>query len=335
MKNPLVTIVIPALNEAEFIEPCLDTLMNQDIGADCIEILVVDGGSTDGTKKFVRQYSERHPNVKLLENDKKYTVFAFNIGIKNSHHSSNYITFLNCHAVYSPDRLRKAIDALAAYNADVVGGRSYAVSRRETLFGKAVALALRSFFGTGSRFRRETGKPRFVDTASGCLYKKEMLAKVGFFNEKLIYSQDIELNRRIRMAGGKILYLPELQTTYKSRVDLRSFIKHTFRNGLWVILPFRYSDVVPVSFRHIVPGGLAIAFLLMTIGALFGLLPPGIPIAILFSYLVGNLAVSIAMVFREKSLSLLLVLPLVFILLHAVYACGSLWGFVQLLFGHK
>ncbi|HCJ67787.1 MAG TPA: glycosyl transferase, partial [Elusimicrobia bacterium] len=66
----------------------------------------------------------------------------------------------------------------------------------------------------------------------GC-YKREIFEKIGLFNEKLVRSQDMDFNSRLKKAGLKILLVPDIVTYYYARSDLKSFIIHNFMNGLW------------------------------------------------------------------------------------------------------
>src|ERR1043165_5823182 len=66
--RPLVSIVIPCLNEERYITALLDTLAAQDYGADGIEVLVSDGGSTDRTRDLVRAYPSRFARLELVDN---------------------------------------------------------------------------------------------------------------------------------------------------------------------------------------------------------------------------------------------------------------------------
>lgn len=332
MKNPKITVVIPALNEEEFIGACIDSLLKQDLGAESIEILVVDGGSNDDTKNIIKSYQTKYPQVKLLKNKKRYTVFSFNIGINNASNRSQYITFLNCHALYEKNRLRKSIELIESdKKIDAVGGYSEAVSRTDSLWARSVSLILRSRFSTGSKFRAGGLKVEFVDTASGCLYRKSLFDRIGLFNEKLICSQDIELNKRLRLAGGKILYAPSLKTFYKSRSSIKKFINHTFRNGKWAILPFKYSNVVAVSARHMLPGILLILFLGVLLGVALKIFPVLLPILLIATYLIANSIFSAIIAIKQKSFPLFFLAMIAFALFHSVYALGSAYGLVLLL----
>jgi len=64
-EHPFVSVVIPSRNEIDNIRICLDSLVNQDYPD--YEILVVDGDSTDGTREIIKEFSSKHPKVKLVE----------------------------------------------------------------------------------------------------------------------------------------------------------------------------------------------------------------------------------------------------------------------------
>ncbi|MFH1879042.1 MAG: glycosyltransferase, partial [Candidatus Omnitrophota bacterium] len=82
--TPFVSVVIPCLNEEEYIAGCLDSVIANDYPRDKMEILVVDGLSRDRTREIVKEYSRRYPFIKLLDNEKGITPRALNIGVKNA-----------------------------------------------------------------------------------------------------------------------------------------------------------------------------------------------------------------------------------------------------------
>jgi len=79
-----VSIIIPCRNEERFIGKCIESLINQDYPKDKLEIIIVDGMSKDKTRKIVQKYSKKYPFIKLMDNPRKKTVFALNIGIKTA-----------------------------------------------------------------------------------------------------------------------------------------------------------------------------------------------------------------------------------------------------------
>src|SRR5271167_693251 len=76
-----LSIIIPCRNEREFIGKCLDSLLVNDFPKEELEILIVDGMSEDGTREIVIEYADRYPFIRLLDNPRRVTPCALNIGI--------------------------------------------------------------------------------------------------------------------------------------------------------------------------------------------------------------------------------------------------------------
>jgi hypothetical protein len=189
--------------------------------------------SEDVTRGILAGYSEKYPFIRLLDNRKRITPCAFNIGIR--HARGEAVMIMGMHATYERDYISKCVSYLDEYGADNVGGVMVTVPRDSSLAGKAIAKALSHRFGVGnSVFRTGTKEPVFVDTVFGGCYKKEVFRRVGMFNEALVKHQDMEFNCRLRDAGGRILLAPDIVCYYYARTDIRSFLAHNWGNGLSV-----------------------------------------------------------------------------------------------------
>jgi glycosyltransferase involved in cell wall biosynthesis len=332
--QPLVSIIIPCRNEEKFISNCLDSVLAQDYPKDRLEVLVVDGMSEDGTRKMMEKYEEKHSYIRLWDNLKRITSCALNIGIKQA--KGDLIFWMSAHNLYEKDYISKCVRYLKEYGADNVGGIMITIPRENTLIGKAIAFAISHKFGVGnSIFRIGTQQSKWVDTVFGGCYKREIFEKIGLFNEKLVRSQDMDFNSRLKKAGLKILLVPDIVTYYYARSDLKSFIIHNFMNGLWAILPFKYTNIVSVSLRHLVPLLFVltlIVFGLLSVSSLWALIVLSL---IIGSYLVCDLFFSIKITHRERDFRYLFFMPLVFALLHITYGMGSLWGLLKILFSRQ
>ena len=93
--KPLVSVVIPCLNEQGFIDKMLDSVLNCDYPKEKLEILVVDGMSTDGTRETLKGISAEQTCVKMLDNPAGIVPVAMNIGIRAAR--GEYIIRLDCH----------------------------------------------------------------------------------------------------------------------------------------------------------------------------------------------------------------------------------------------
>jgi GT2 family glycosyltransferase len=170
-----------------------------------------------------------------------------------------------------------------------------------------------------------------VDTVFGGCYRREVFEQIGRFNELLVCSQDMEFNRRLQRRGGKILLVPEIVSYYYARSDMKSFWEHNFRNGVWAIVPFAHSKVIPVRPRHLVP----LVFVTSVIGA--AILATRIKLllwvllAILGSYFVCAVAASLQISWRKRDLRFFFLMLLLFPMLHFGYGIGSAWGAIKVL----
>src|SRR4051812_23187019 len=113
-----LTIICPTYNEINFI----DTLITKLCADDGLkkEVLIVDGGSNDGTRGRVLKWIQLYPNLQLLDNKNRDATHAFNIGYKHS--TGKCIAFVGAHAEYAKNYFRNALGYLNRNKCDVVGG---------------------------------------------------------------------------------------------------------------------------------------------------------------------------------------------------------------------
>jgi len=327
--HPLVSIIIPCRNEEKFIGGCLDSIISSDYPKDRLEVLVVDGMSEDGTRSILAGYTEEYPFIMLIENRRRITPCAFNIGIRNA--SGDAIMIMGMHATYERDYISKCVRYLEEYGVDNVGGVMVTVPRDESLAGKAIAKALSHRFGVGnSVFRTGAEKPVFVDTVFGGCYKKDVFRRVGMFNEALVKHQDMEFNCRLRAAGGRILLAPDIVCYYYARTDIRSFMAHNWGNGLSVVMSLQESRAVPLSLRHLVPMVFVSAIICSSAFSVLSIASAWLLLAVLGSYTLAALYHSVRISMKNRDLRLFPIMPAVFALLHISYGLGSLYGVARL-----
>jgi hypothetical protein len=169
-----------------------------------------------------------------------------------------------------------------------------------------------------------------VDTVFGGCWRRQVFERVGRFNPQLLRSQDLEFSLRLKAAGGRTLLAPDVRSDYYARARLGSFWRHNFLNGEWAILPFVYSQVIPVSLRHLIP-----LLFVLALGAGAALLPwSRWPLAaVLLPYVAANLGASAHVaVTRHRArhkVGYLALMPAVFGVLHLGYGLGSVSGLAR------
>ena len=324
---PFVSIAIPCRNEEKFIGRCLDSVIANDYPKDELEVLVVDGMSEDRTRKIVEKYSEQYPFIRVLENPKKNTPCALNIGIK--HAWGEIIIGMGAHSTYQNDYISKCVKYLYEYNADNVGGTMITLPRENTVVARAIAFALSNPFGVGgSTFRKGSKKPKWVDTVFGGCYKREVFEKNGLFNENLIRNEDLEFNLRLKKTGGKILLVPEIVAYYYPKSNFKDFFLHNFKDGFWVTYPLKFG-IKTFRWRHLVPlffisGLIGTGILACLYLAFFHLF-----LLIVVLYFLTNLYFSAKIAYKERDFRYLFLMPIAFICRHIPYGLGSILGLIK------
>lgn len=324
---PMVSVIAPCCNEARFIENTLNSILQGNYPADRMELLVVDGMSTDGTREIVKEIAQKDHRIRLLDNPRKIVPSAMNIGIKAAH--GDYIIRIDCHTTFAPDYISKCVEVLQRTGADVVGGYVTTLAGKNTAVGRAIAAATSNIFGVGDSKFRLTGPEQEVDTVPFGAYRKALFEKVGLYDERLSRNQDIELNSRIRKAGGRIIISPEIKLNYYNRGNYRGLWQQSFNNGLWN--PYTIWLVGGgLSLRHFVPMFFVLGLIAFLIGAFFWSPFKWVFLGYVLLYLsIGSVfAVQCA---RQARVSAFWVL-VSFLVLHVAYGLGSLCGVITIPF---
>jgi len=320
-----ITIIIPAYNEEKFIADCLKSVYNQDYPKDKMEVIVVDGHSTDKTAEIVRR---EFPEVILLENPDKIVPISMNMGIKKA--KGDYVVRLDAHAEYPTNYISDLIKYAKKYNTDNIGGNWITETKAKTLKSWAIKKALSHKFGVGnSAFRIGATKPQIVDTVPFGCFKRDVFDQFGLYDERLERNQDIEFNKRIKRGGGKILLVPEITYTYFARDTFSGLFNNNYKNGYWNILTVYYTkNFSSLSTRHFVPLVFVLSLILPFLLALININFFWLSVLSSSIYLLALLWVCFAITWR-KPWRIIYLLPS-FFLLHISYGIGSLAGIIKI-----
>jgi len=315
---PFVTVIMPIRNEAGFIERSLGAVLAQDYPADRLEVLVVDGMSTDGTREKVQAWLALYPNLRLLDNPGRIVPTGLNAGLREAR--GEVIIRVDGHCEIAPDYVRRCVELLERTGADNVGGVQRAVS--DTWVGRAIALATSSAFGVGGARFHYAREPGWADTVYLGAYRREVFERIGGFDEELVRNQDDEFNFRLLQAGGRIWLDPCIRVVYYSRPTLRRLWRQYFEYGLYKVRVMQKRGGV-ASPRHLVPAGFVLGLGATLVPASLARLPL-LALAVAAPYAVANLLASLwAARCTWRTLPLL---PVAFATMHLSYGLGFLWG---------
>ncbi|MGB5895771.1 MAG: glycosyltransferase family 2 protein [Ignavibacteriaceae bacterium] len=312
----MITVLCPTYNEAAYIEKVLKFFINAKPPDK--ELLIIDGGSNDGTKEIVNDWMNKYINIRLLKNENKYVPYALNIGIKNS--NGDPIIRLDAHTEYAEDYFEQIISTFNETGADIVGGPMNAVGK--TNFHKAVAQATSNVFGVGDskiHKRRYKGESDHVYLGA---WRRKLFDELGYFDERLIRNQDDEFHYRARRLGKRIYLNPEIKSFYYPRNSFRKLIRQYFQYGLFkpIVLKKIKSEI---KLRHLIPSLFSIYILSLVLAFLSKLyLFP------LMIYMFMDLIFSLK---QKSGIKIVVYSMLIYPSIHLSYGIGFLAGLFKLI----
>lgn len=210
-KNPLVSVIIPAYNEEEDIGKCLDSVINHNYRP--LEIIVVDDGSTDKTKKIVCDYKKNAKmRLILLKQNHKGAGEAKNLGAKNAR--GEMLLFIDADITLCPDYVEKMIRP-------VIEGKALGTEGAIELH--LVENKIQECWGKQSDFGKLSGFHSPVFRA----IKRKTFIDLGGFDRKYGYSDDKTFFYKY---GTKFLLVKEAKCFHKTPKTL----KEVFKQSRWI-----------------------------------------------------------------------------------------------------
>lgn len=321
---PLLTVIVPIYNEEKYIACCLDSILAQDYPKDCLEIFLVDGMSTDATRRILEPYLRKYSMIHLLDNPKRIAPCAMNLGIAHAH--GDVLLRLDAHALYADNYFRVLTQKLRELCADNVGSPWYTDVLNKTPKTLAIREVLSHPFGVGnSTFRTGANQVMEVDTVPFGCWPKEVFQKYGLYDERLVRNQDIELNKRILRGGGHIYLVPDTYCTYLARETYMAIARNNYGNGKWNILTVYYTKrFSSLSLRHFVPMSFVLSLVIPPFLALWWSPFLWLTVMSVVLYLLSLSVVSVSLSCSRRLNAFYLMWT--FVLLHFSYGWGSLIG---------
>lgn len=325
---PKFTFVIPARNEADFIQRCIQGVLDNRYPHDKIEVIVADGGSTDATRDIVRGMASNDPRVRLVDNPKRIAPTGVNVGIRES--TGDLVVFLSGHAIVSDNYAAELARALREHP-DVWRASGAVETVNETFIGEVISAAMSSPVGVGAGNWRVGGQEGYVKQTCFSAVPKWVFDRVGLYDEELVRNQDDEFVQRVHEAGGKEYMVPSVRIRYFARASLGKLARQYYQYGFW-----RYRTIQkrgkPAHLRQILPILFVLGWLPLGALAVAGAVwwwPLTLPLAGYAALYVLGLLFNVLWVAKRGGLKVALLTPLACIGIHFGYGWGGLVGFVH------
>jgi glycosyltransferase involved in cell wall biosynthesis len=321
--DELVSVVVPARNEEASIGEALSALREQTYRN--LQIIVVDGASTDGTVAVVEGHRAEDPRIELIDNPRQIIPAALNLALAAAR--GRWLVRMDAHSTVGPDYVADAVARLREGRWGGVGGRKDGTGT--TPAGRAIAAALGSRFGVGGSLYHHGTTERTVDHIPFGSYPTELVRRLGGWDERLVANEDFEFDHRLRQSGAELLFDPRLSISWQSRQTVRALYLQYRRYGKGKLDVARLH---PGSLRprHLLPP-LLVPYLLVA-GAV-ALRKPRVGAALAAPYLAGLSVASVVTARRLDDRRAAPYVPAAFLAMHVGWGIGVWLRAVELVTG--
>lgn len=310
--NLYISIIVPVYNRPDEINDLLVSLAAQTDHD--FEIILVEDGSSIKCDTQARKFIAKL-NLQYFYKENEGRSIARNYGIERA--KGNFFVFVDSDCILPPDYIESLKRELRENPTDCFGGPDDAHESFSNL-QKAINYSMTSFLTTGGirggKIKLEKFTPRTFNTG----FSKEVYLKVGGFRE--MFSEDIDMSTRIRLAGFKIRLYRDVRVFHKRRVDFKKFWRQVHVFGMSrITLQLLYPGSMKAV--HWLPAVFVIGAAAMIIASIFW--PPAI--IPLLAYI---LAVWICGIIATRSLKI----GSLGVIASLIQLCGYGTGFIRAYF---
>jgi succinoglycan biosynthesis protein ExoA len=307
----LVTVIVPAKDEESSVAACVESVLGQ--RHQNLEVLVIDGGSSDRTREEVRRLERLDPRVRLLESRDGGIPSSLNEGLRAAR--GRWIVRVDAHATVPPQYVDTLVGHLRTGRWGGVGGRKEGVG--DGPVGRAIAAALGSRFGVGNSLYHYGVRPSRVDHVPYGAYPTSLLRQIGGWDEGLTANEDFELDYRLRRMGYELLFDPSVSIAWRSRTDLPALFHQYRRYGRGK------ADVVRLHPTSMQPRHAAApALVALLAAACLSIRRPVVSVALISPYVAAVVGATANVVRRHRDPAAAPFVPAAFVAMHVGWGFG-------------
>jgi len=328
---PFVSIIIPCYNEEATIHKLLEALRVQTYPLAQMEVVISDGFSTDGTRDVIAGFKKQNTDlsVRVVDNKAKTIPSGVNQAIRES--SGEILIRLDAHSMPIPEYVARCVEAHQAGKGDNVGGVWEIRPGADTWVAESISFAAAHPLGVGDAMYRLNAKAGAVDTVPFGSFRRELIQKIGAFDESLLANEDYEFNTRVREAGGTVWLDPALRSRSFSRSTFGKLAGQYWRYGFWKFKMLkRYPHTL--RWRQALPPVFVLALLTLIVLSLGLAVARVLLVLQLFVYffVLGLAGLRLAMKTRKGFL--FWGLPFAIATMHIAWGMGFLWSGISSMF---
>jgi succinoglycan biosynthesis protein ExoA len=325
---PIVSVIVPCYNEERTIRLLLNALYQQTYPRQDLEVVIADGLSHDRTLQEINQFRKEFPDmvVKVVDNHKRTIPSGLNQAIGAA--SGNTLIRLDAHSMPSSDYVSRCVQALDKGLGENVGGVWDIRPAGVGWVARSIAAAAAHPLAVGDAHYRFSGKARPVDTVPFGAFRRELVERLGGFDESLLTNEDYEFNVRVRLGGGIVYLDPEIRSVYFARANLLALARQYWRYGYWKA---RMLQRFPGSlrWRQAIPPLFLLCLAGLTVTAPWAATARFLLAGLLLVYASLLLIAAGGLAWKKRDWALLIGVPLSISAMHFSWGAAFLWSMLS------
>lgn len=320
--QPRIAIIIPILNEARTLSRTLASIAAQDYPRSLIEVMIVDGGSTDQWRDVVDSVSIPGATVTILHNPKRVTPAAVNVALQST--DAPAVLWISGHCMLAPDYVSTLAREFVRHDNVAVGGRLLVDG--EGTAGTLNAMVLQSPIGTGLAPWRWDDRAGWSSTVNFALFERQTLIDIGGLDERLVRNQDNDLIRRLREYGVRF-YQAQSTVQYLAPATAAGLWKRAWGNASWTVWSWKLGKP-SAQWYHVAPMAALLVGLALAIASVYSTIALYILLGLTVCYAVLVVSHTVAVTVPRGPLWAIPLLPFHLAMFHITYGLG---GWIALL----
>lgn len=324
----LVSVIVPCYNEERTIYQLLEAVRQQTFPREQMEVILADGMSVDRTRSEVERFQREHSDLRLclVDNPKRNIPSGLNLAIRAA--QGEFLVRMDAHSVPASDYVARCVEALRAGKGENVGGIWEIRPGDTDWIARSIAVAAAHPMGVGDALYRYTREAAYVDTVPFGSFRRDMIERVGLFDESLLTNEDYELNVRIRQQGGRVWLDPKIHSTYFARSNLKALVRQYWRYGYWKLRMLRRYPKT-LRWRQALPPLLVLGLVGLISLAPWWQLARILLMIMVGAYLAVLFAGAVVPAWKHKDAALLAGVPLIIASMHLSWGSGLIFSMLR------